>query len=260
MQTDSDRLPIGGGSGGSKSLMHTGTALVEASAKVIEQGKLIASHVLEASAGDIEFKNGRFVIAGTDRAIGIMELAAKLRSGINLPDGVPTSLDVNHVSDGPSASAYPNGCHVCEVEIDPDTGVVEVVKYSAVNDFGTVINPMIVEGQLHGGVVQGIGQALMETHRLRRRRPAADRLLHGLRVAARGRRADVRRGEPSGAGQDQSARRQRLRRSRLRRLADLDHERRRRRAVRIRHPPHRHAGDALPGLAGDPGGGRTRAS
>jgi carbon-monoxide dehydrogenase large subunit len=162
MQTDSDRLPTGGGSGGSKSLMHTGTALVEASAKVVEQGKLIASHVLEASVGDIEFADGRFVIAGTDRAIGIMELAAKLRSGINLPDGVPSSLDVNHVSDGPGASAYPNGCHVCEVEIDPETGVVEVVKYSAVNDFGTVVNPMIVEGQLHGGVVQGIGQALME--------------------------------------------------------------------------------------------------
>jgi carbon-monoxide dehydrogenase large subunit len=162
MQTDSDRLSTGGGSGGSKSLMHTGTALVEASAKVIDQGKLIASHVLEASAGDIEFTDGRFVIAGTDRAIGIMELAAKLRSGINLPNGVPTSLDVNHVSDGPGASAYPNGCHICEVEVDPDTGVIEVVKYSAVNDFGTVINPMIVEGQLHGGVVQGIGQALME--------------------------------------------------------------------------------------------------
>jgi aerobic carbon-monoxide dehydrogenase large subunit len=162
MQTDSDRLATGGGSGGSKSLMHSGTALVEASAKVIDQGKLIASHVLEASAGDIEFNNGRFVIAGTDRAVGIMELAAKLRSGINLPDGLPTSLDVNHVSDGPGASAYPNGCHVCEVEIDPETGIVEVVKYSAINDFGTVVNPMIVEGQLHGGVVQGIGQALME--------------------------------------------------------------------------------------------------
>jgi aerobic carbon-monoxide dehydrogenase large subunit len=162
MQTDSDKLSTGGGSGGSKSLMHTGTALVEASAKVIDQGKLIASHLLEAAAGDIEFRNGRFVIAGTDRAIGIMELAAKLRTGINLPEGVPTSLDVNHVSDGPSASAYPNGCHVCEVEIDPDTGVIEVVKYSAVNDFGTVVNPLVVEGQLHGGVVQGIGQALME--------------------------------------------------------------------------------------------------
>src|SRR5215468_1134029 len=162
LQGDSDELLAGGGTGGSKSLMHTGTALVEASAKVIEQGKQIASHVLEASAADIEFAHGRFVIAGTDRAIGIMDLAAKLRSGINLPEGVPTSLDVQHVSDGPSASTFPNGCHVCEIEVDPETGVIEVVKYACVNDFGTVINPIIVEGQLHGGVVQGIGQTLME--------------------------------------------------------------------------------------------------
>jgi carbon-monoxide dehydrogenase large subunit len=162
VQGDSDRLSIGGGSGGSKSLMHTGTALVEAAAKVIEQGKQVASHVLEASAADIEFKDGRFTIAGTDRAIGIMELAEKLRSGLNLPDGVPASLDVQHVSDGPGGSTYPNGCHVCEVEVDPDTGLIEVVKYSAIGDFGTIVNPMIVEGQLHGGVVQGIGQTLME--------------------------------------------------------------------------------------------------
>jgi aerobic carbon-monoxide dehydrogenase large subunit len=162
LQGDSDELLAGGGTGGSKSIMHTGTAIVEASAKVIEQGKQIASHVLEASASDIEFAHGRFIITGTDRAIGIMELADKLRSGIKLPEGAPTSLDVRHVSDGPGASTYPNGCHICEVELDPDTGVIEVVKYASVNDFGTVINPLIVEGQLHGGVIQGIGQALME--------------------------------------------------------------------------------------------------
>src|SRR5215470_108693 len=162
LQSDSDRLIMGGGSGGSKSLMHTGTALVEASAKVIERGKEIAAHVLEAAASDIEFGHGRFVVAGTDTSIGIMDLAAKLRSGINLPEGVPASLDVQHVSEGPSASTFPNGCHVCEVEVDPETGVIEVVKYASVNDFGTVINPIIVEGQLHGGVVQGIGQTLME--------------------------------------------------------------------------------------------------
>src|SRR5712692_9443089 len=162
LQGDSDELSAGGGTGGSKSIMHSGTAIVEASAKVIDQGKQIASHVLEAAVADIEFTQGRFVIAGTDRAIGIMELADKLRSGVNLPEGVPTSLDVRHVSDGPGASTYPNGCHVCEVELDPQTGVIEVVKYASVNDFGTVINPLIVEGQLHGGVIQGIGQALME--------------------------------------------------------------------------------------------------
>jgi carbon-monoxide dehydrogenase large subunit len=162
LQGDSDELLAGGGTGGSKSIMHSGTAIVEAAAKVIEQGKQIASHVLEASASDIEFTHGRFVIAGTDRAIGIMELADKLRSGLNLPEGAPSTLSVSHVSDGPGASTYPNGCHICEVELDPDTGVIEVVKYASVNDFGTVVNPLIVEGQLHGGVIQGIGQALME--------------------------------------------------------------------------------------------------
>ncbi len=162
LQGDSDQLLTGGGTGGSKSIMHSGTAIVEASAKVIEQGKQIASHVLEASPSDIEFARGRFTIAGTDRSIGIMELADKLRKGLNLPEGVPSSLDVSHVSDGPGASTYPNGCHVAEVEIDPDTGMIEVVKYTAVNDFGTVINPLIVDGQMHGGIVQGIGQALME--------------------------------------------------------------------------------------------------
>jgi carbon-monoxide dehydrogenase large subunit len=160
-QGDSDQLLVGGGTGGSRSMMSSGAAIVQASDKVIEHGKQIASYLLEASASDIEFDRGRFVIAGTDRAIGIMDLAAKLRSGLKLPDGVPATLDASHVSDG-VPSAFPNGCHVAEVEIDPDTGVVEVVKYVSVNDFGTVINPLLVEGQVHGGVVQAIGQALYE--------------------------------------------------------------------------------------------------
>jgi aerobic carbon-monoxide dehydrogenase large subunit len=162
VQGDSDRLVMGGGSGGSKSLMHTGTAIVEASAKIIERGKEAASYVLEASPADIAFDRGRFTIVGTDRSISIMELAQKLRNGSNLPDNAPKTLDIDHVSDGPSASTFPNGCHIAEVEVDPETGSVEVVKYSCVNDFGTVVNPMIVAGQLHGGVVQGIGQVLME--------------------------------------------------------------------------------------------------
>jgi len=143
-------------------MMNSGAAIVEAAAKVVEQGKVIASHVLEAAVGDIEFARGRFTIAGTDRSISIMDLAEKLRSGLKLPEGTPNTLDARHVSDGPSAATYPNGCHVAEVEVDPDTGVIEVVRYSCVNDFGTEVNPMIVEGQLHGGVAQGIGQAFME--------------------------------------------------------------------------------------------------
>ena len=162
IQGDSDELLAGGGTGGSKSIMHSGTEIVEAAGKVIEQGKQIASHVLEAAVTDIEFVQGRFVIAGTDRSVGIMELAEKLRSGINLPEGTPSTLDVRHVSEGPGGATFPNGCHVCEVELDPETGIIEVVKYASVNDFGTVINPTIVEGQLHGGVIQGIGQAVME--------------------------------------------------------------------------------------------------
>ena len=162
VQGDSDRIPVGGGSGGSKSLMHSGTAIVQGAAKVVESGKQLAAHVLEAGPADIAFERGRFVIVGTDRAISIMELAQKLHSELKPPADIPQSLDVVHISDGPGASTYPNGCHVAEVEVDPQTGFVELVKYSCVNDFGTLVNPMIVEGQLHGGVVQGIGQAYME--------------------------------------------------------------------------------------------------
>jgi aerobic carbon-monoxide dehydrogenase large subunit len=161
LQGDSDELLAGGGTGGSRSMMNSGMAIVEAAQKVVEQGKQIASHALETSAGDIEFKDGKFVVAGTDREIGIMELAQKVRTGMSLPPDGPQSLDVKHVSEG-APSAYPNGCHVCEVEIDPDTGVTDVVKYTAVNDFGTIINPMLVDGQTHGGVAQGIGQTLLE--------------------------------------------------------------------------------------------------
>jgi carbon-monoxide dehydrogenase large subunit len=161
LQGDSDELIAGGGTGGSKSLMASGAAIVEASDKVIERGKQIASFVLEAAVADIEFARGRFNIVGTDRGIGIMELAARLRSGLKLPPDLPQSLDVKHVYDQ-APSAFPNGCHVAEVEIDPETGVAEVVKYTMVNDFGVIVNPLLVEGQLHGGVVQGIGQALME--------------------------------------------------------------------------------------------------
>ncbi|MBL8808218.1 MAG: xanthine dehydrogenase family protein molybdopterin-binding subunit [Rhodospirillales bacterium] len=164
VQGDSDLLIAGGGTGGSKSMMASGAAIVEASAKVVEAGRRIASVALEAAEADIEFAAGRFSIAGTDRSIGIMDLAARIHAGMKLPEGVPATLDVDHVFDA-APSAFPNGCHIAEVEVDPDTGVVEVVKYTAVGDFGTVVNPMLVAGQVHGGVVQGIGQALMESVR-----------------------------------------------------------------------------------------------
>ena len=154
LQGDSDEIVFGAGTGGSRSAMMGGGALAQAAKVVIDKGKELAAEALEAAAADIEFRDGRFRIAGTDRAIDIMDLARKY----------PGRLDVKHVTEV-IPSAFPNGCHVCEVEIDPDTGKVEVVRYHSVNDFGTVLNPLVVEGQVHGGVVQGIGQCLMEDAR-----------------------------------------------------------------------------------------------
>jgi carbon-monoxide dehydrogenase large subunit len=151
-QSDSDQLLFGAGTGGSRTAMMGGGALAQAADLVIKKGKELAGEVLEAAAGDIEFRNGSFVVAGTDRGIGLLELAKKFSEKLN----------VGHVTDV-IPSAFPNGCHVAEVEIDPDTGRVEVVRYSSVNDFGLVLNPLLVEGQIHGGVVQGIGQCLMES-------------------------------------------------------------------------------------------------
>jgi carbon-monoxide dehydrogenase large subunit len=128
---------------------------------VIERGKQLAAHFLEAAVADIEFVRGRFSIAGTDRSIGIMDLAERLRVEVHLPDDVPHTLDVSHVFKG-VPSAFPNGCHVAEIELDPDTGTVAIVSYATVNDFGVLVNPMLVEGQAHGGIAQGIGQALTE--------------------------------------------------------------------------------------------------
>jgi len=161
LQGDSDELVVGGGTGGSRSIMASGNAIAAASGMVIDRGRAIAAYVLEAAVSDIEFSAGCFTILGTDRSIGIMQLAAKLHHGLDLPLGMEPTLDVRHDHVTPP-SAFPNGCHVAEVEIDPETGVVGVARYAMVNDFGVLINPMLVTGQAHGGVVQGIGQALME--------------------------------------------------------------------------------------------------
>src|SRR5258706_167774 len=154
VQGDSDQIVFGAGTGGSRSAMMGGGALAEASKLVIEKSKEAAGEALEAAAADIEVSDGKFRIAGTDRTLGIMELARKY-SG---------RLDVKHVT-GVIPSALPHRWHAFEVEIDPDTGKVDVVRYHSVNDFGTVLNPLMTEGQVHGGVVQGIGQCLMESAR-----------------------------------------------------------------------------------------------
>ncbi|HUQ24804.1 MAG TPA: molybdopterin cofactor-binding domain-containing protein, partial [Burkholderiales bacterium] len=152
LQNDSDRLVFGAGTGGSRTAMMSGGAAVQAAELVIKKGKALGAEKLEAAEADIEFRDGQFVVAGTDRKVALMDLA------------IDKKLDVSHVTEV-IPSAFPNGCHVCEVEIDPETGHVDVVRYSSVNDFGTVLNPMMVEGQLHGGVVQGMGQVFMESAR-----------------------------------------------------------------------------------------------
>ena len=159
LQGDSDELIAGAGTGGSRTVISAGTALLHAAEQVIENGRAIAGHLLEAAVADIEFEAGHFTVAGTDRTISILDLAARSRAG--LPDDVPQSLDAELAEDTPP-SAFPNGCHIAEVEIEPETGTVRVDRYVIVDDFGTLINPMLVEGQVQGGVVQGLGQALME--------------------------------------------------------------------------------------------------
>lgn len=146
---------------GSRSLVVGGEALVKAVDKVIEKAKPVAAHLLEASIDDIEFKSGQFTVAGTDQGLSIQEIALATFAAHNLPDGMEPSLDSDATFD-PINFNYPHGTHLCAVEVDTETGRVQMRKYTCVDDIGTVINPLIVEGQVHGGLVQGIAQALFE--------------------------------------------------------------------------------------------------
>jgi carbon-monoxide dehydrogenase large subunit len=159
---DTGRIPFGMGTYGSRSLSVGGTAIVKALDKVIAKGKKIAAHLLEAAEADIEFKDGKFTVAGTDRSKAFGEVALAAYVPHNYPlDKLEPGLDETAFYD-PTNFTYPAGTHICEVEVDPETGVVQVVNFSACDDFGNIINPMIVEGQVHGGLAQGIGQALLE--------------------------------------------------------------------------------------------------
>lgn len=161
VQGDTDRVGIGTGTGGSRTATVAGTAIYHASIKLVEKGRRIAAQLLEASAEDIEFEEGRFRVAGTDRDVTIQHVARAAFDDSKVPADMELGFDASYHFSAKSYS-YPCGCHVAEVEIDEETGVVAVVRYALVSDFGTVINPMLLEGQLHGGIVQGIGQALYE--------------------------------------------------------------------------------------------------
>jgi carbon-monoxide dehydrogenase large subunit len=159
---DTGKVPFGMGTYGSRSAAVGGVALVNALEKIRTKAKKIAAHLLEASEDDIEFKDGQLTVAGTDKAVSFGDVAMAAYVPHNYPlDELEPGLEETAFYD-PKNFTFPAGCHICEVEVDPDTGVVDVVSFAAADDFGRVINPMIVEGQVHGGVVQGIGQALYE--------------------------------------------------------------------------------------------------
>ena len=159
-QGDTDTIPTGGGTGGARSLVSEGTALVATTATIVARGTEAAAEALEVAASDIAFADGQFRVVGTDRAIDILTLAARQRERAQVDASVPL-LDVAEVTTAESGT-YPNGCHIAEVEADPETGHVQVVRYLVADDMGTVVNPMIVEGQIQGGVAQGVGQAFLE--------------------------------------------------------------------------------------------------
>ncbi|GAN75800.1 xanthine dehydrogenase family protein molybdopterin-binding subunit [Acidisphaera rubrifaciens] len=159
-QGDTDTIPTGGGTGGARSLYSEGQAILATTAVVLERGKKAASEALEAAPADIVFEDGVFTIVGTDRAIDIIGLAVAQRARAAKGEDV-TTLDAAEVAEI-KAHTFPNGCHIAEVEVDPDTGTVDVVRYAVTDDVGRAINPLVVRGQVHGGVAQGFGQAVLE--------------------------------------------------------------------------------------------------
>jgi carbon-monoxide dehydrogenase large subunit len=159
---DTDKVQFGMGTYGSRSGPVGMTAIVQAIDKVIVKGKQVAAHVLEAGESDIEFKNGRFVVAGTDKSAAFGEIALAAYVAHKFPTAQIEPGLKEHAFYDPTNFTFPSGCHICEVEIDPETGKTDIVRWTAVDDFGNVINPMIVEGQVHGGIAQGIGQAMLE--------------------------------------------------------------------------------------------------
>ncbi len=159
---DTGRIAYGMGTYGSRSLAVGGEAIMRATNRIVDKARKIAAHMLEASEEDIEFKDGTFTVSGTDKALSFGEVALSAYVPHNFPhETLEPGLNETAFYD-PANFTYPGGCHICEVEIDPDTGEIEIADFVAVDDVGRVVNPMIVEGQVHGGVAQGIGQALLE--------------------------------------------------------------------------------------------------
>ncbi len=248
---DTARIPFGMGTYGSRSLAVGGTAIVNALNKVIDKGRKIAAHLLEAAESDIVFEDGAFQVKGTDKKKTFGEIALTAYVPHKYPiDEIEPGLEETAFYD-PKNFTYPAGTYVCEVEIDPATGITEIVSFTAADDFGNIVNPMIVEGQVHGGLAQGIGQALLENTVY----DETGQLKSGSYMDYIMPRADdvpsFKVDHDGHALHAQSARREGLRRGRRHRRAACRHQRHLRRLARVRRRPHRHAGDTGKGLAGD---------
>ncbi len=253
IEGDTDLVPYGTGTFGSRSISVGGSALTLAAGKVIRKGQLIAAHLLEADEADVIFEHGRYSVNGTNHSVSINEVAHAAYVPHNYPlETLEPGLQDIAVYD-PKAFAFSNGVHVCEIEIDPETGKTWLARYAAVDDIGTVINPMIATGQVHGGVAQGFGQAILEHVAYDAESGAgADRFVHGLCHSPRQRPADVRvRIRSKSAVHPQSARCQGLRRSRDHRCSRSDHRCRSRCAAFAWCRFDRYADHAISHLAGD---------
>ena len=159
---DTDQIPFGMGTYGSRSLAVGGSAISKALDKIIAKGKKIAAHALEAGESDIDFESGEFRVRGTDKSVGFGDIALSAYVPHNYPlEELEPGLDEGAFYD-PANFTFPAGCHICEVEVDPETGHTQIVNWNAVDDFGKIVNPMIVDGQVHGGIAHGVGQAMLE--------------------------------------------------------------------------------------------------
>ena len=238
VQGDTDRIPTGNGTGGSRSIPIGAVMVSRASETLAGSLKELAADKLEAAVADLEIADGKVRIAGTDRAISYAEIAA-------LPAATAEKLTAIQSFVPPSAT-YPNGTHACEVEIDPDTGETAIIRYTVVDDFGFTLNPLLLAGQVHGGIAQGAGQALMERAVFDSDGQLSDRELPRLLHASRRQSAGVRFRNAQRAVDDQSDGPQRRRRSWIDRINAGGDERGRRRALaRLSHRAHRHARDAV---------------
>jgi len=161
VEGDSDKAPAGYGTVGSRSMAIGGSSIILSAEKMVDQGKEMAAELLEAAVADIEYRSGNFSISGTDRRVSLSDVGKASWDDARRPDGVAPGLFTSEAFT-PEAGTFPNGCHVCEVEIDPDTGVTDILRYTVEDDVGVVINPLILEGQIMGGVAQGLGQACGE--------------------------------------------------------------------------------------------------